>query len=59
VSRLFVAVIAVIAGFGIYTASGAVLPDWVRFVPMILLIISGIFCATTQIRGIIRVRLAS
>jgi len=59
VGRLCIAGIGVIAGMGIQTASGTIFPEFVRFVPMLLLIVSGIFCAATQIRGIIRVRLAS
>lgn len=59
VGRLFIAAIGVISGLGIQAASGTVFPEFVRFVPMFLLIVSGIFCAATQIRGIIRVRLAS
>ena len=59
VGRLCIAGIGVIAGMGIQTASGTIFPEFVRFVPMLLLIVSGIFCAAVQIRGTIRVRLAS
>ena len=59
VGRLFIAAIGVIGGLGFQANSGTVFPEFVRFAPMLLLIGSGIFCAATQIRGIIRVRLAS
>ncbi len=59
IGRLFIAAIGVIGGMGLRAASGSIFPEFVRFVPMFLLIVSGIFCAATQIRGIIRVRLAS
>ena len=59
IGRLSIAAIAVISGMAISTSAGVFLPETVKYVPFTLLIISGIFCAFTQLRVIIKVRLAS
>lgn len=56
--RVFIALIGVMAGLSVKFAAGTVLPETVRYVPMTLLIVAGIFCAYTQIYAIIKVRLA-
>jgi hypothetical protein len=57
--RLFITAVGFTAGLAFQAGLGTVLPESVKFLPMTFLIISGIFCAITQIRGIIGVRLAS
>lgn len=58
IGRIFIATVAVLAGFAIQNAAGIVLPGNVRYVPMTLLIVAGIFCAYTQIYATMKVRLA-
>lgn len=57
--RVFIAIVGLIGGLAIQFGAGTVFSESARFLPMTLLIISGIFCAGLQIRDIIRVRLAS
>jgi hypothetical protein len=57
--RVFIAIVGLIGGLAIKFGSGTVFPESAKFLPMMLLIISGILCAGLQIRDIIRVRLAS
>jgi hypothetical protein len=57
--RVFIAIVGLIGGLAIQFGAGIVFSQSARFLPMTLLIISGIFCAGLQIRDIIRVRLAS
>ena len=56
--RLNIALVGVLAGWAVQMASGVVFPESIKYLPMTLLIVSGIFCAFSQMRGIIRVRLA-
>jgi len=56
--RVFIAMIAVLAGLSVKRAMGTVLPEAVKYIPMMLLIVAGIFCTFTQIYGMMRVRLA-
>jgi hypothetical protein len=56
--RLNIALVGVLAGWAIQMTSGVVFPESLKYLPMTLLIVSGIFCAFSQMRGIIRVRLA-
>ena len=55
---LTVAVIGVALGSRLNVLSQIMLMEYLRFLPMIFLILTGILCAATQIRGIIGVRLA-
>jgi hypothetical protein len=57
--RVFITIVGLIGGLAIHFGAGTVFPESAEFLPMTLLIISGIFCAGLQIRDIIRVRLAS
>lgn len=57
--RLIIAAIAGICGLAISASAGVFLPETVKYVPFTLLIFSGIFCAFTQLRVIMKVRLAS
>ena len=57
--RLSIAAIGALSGLAISASAGVFLPETVKFVPFTLLIISGIFCAFTQLRVIMKVRLAS
>jgi hypothetical protein len=57
--RVFIAIVGLIGGLAIQFGAGTVFSESARFLPMTLLVISGIFCAGSQIRDIIRVRLAS
>lgn len=57
--RLSIALIAAISGFALSASAGLFLPETVKYLPFTLLIISGIFCAFTQLRVIMKVRLAS
>jgi len=59
VKRLFITGVGFTAGLVFQAGLGNMLPESAKFLPMTFLIISGIFCAITQIRGIIGVRLAS
>ena len=56
--RLLIAAVGILAGSALRASAGAVLPEATRYLPMTLLITSGIFCTYSQIYGIIRVRLA-
>lgn len=56
--RLSIAVIAGISGVAISASAGVFLPETFKYVPFTLLIITGIFCVFTQLRVIIKVRLA-
>jgi len=58
IGRVFIALIGVIGGVSVKFAAGTVLPEAIKYVPMMLLIVAGIFCAYTQIYAMIRVRLA-
>ena len=58
IGRLLISVVAILAGSALQASAGTVLPDAARYLPMTLLITSGIFCTYSQIYGIIRVRLA-
>ncbi len=58
IGRIFIAMVAVLAGLSLKMAAGTILPVGATFIPMTLLIISGIFCAGTQVYDIIRFRLA-
>ena len=57
--RVLIAIIAFAGGLCFQRVTEVILMDSLRFLPMTLLILSGILCAGTQIRGIIGVRLAS
>jgi hypothetical protein len=57
--RLIVAVTGIVAGMGLNVLAEVYLMENLKYLPMTLLIFSGIFCAITQIRDIIRFRLAS
>ena len=57
--RFSIGVIGAISGLAISASTGVFWPETVRYVPFTLLIISGIFCAFTQLRAIMKVRLAS
>ena len=56
--RLLIAAVGILAGSALRASAGTVLPEAARYLPMTLLITSGIFCTYSQIYGIIRVRLA-
>ena len=56
--RVIVVSVGLIAGIGVNVISELLLMQSFKFVPMIFLIFTGFLCAATQIRGIIRVRLA-
>jgi hypothetical protein len=56
--RVIVAGLGLIAGLGVNVISEVLLMENIKFYPMIFLILTGILCAATQIRGIIEVRLA-
>ena len=58
VGRLLISVVAILAGSALQASAGTVLPEATRYLPMTLLITSGIFCTYSQIYGIIKVRLA-
>ena len=58
VGRLLICGMAILAGSALKAATGTVLPEATRYLPMTLLITSGIFCTYSQIYGIIKVRLA-
>ena len=58
VGRLLICGVAILAGSALEAATGTVLPEATRYLPMTLLITSGIFCTYSQIYGIIKVRLA-
>jgi hypothetical protein len=57
--QLSIAAAGLVTGRILNVISELLLMENLRFVPMTFLIITGILCAGTQIRGIIRVRLAS
>jgi hypothetical protein len=57
--RLSVAITGIVAGMGLDVLVEVYFMENLKFFPMTLLIFSGIFCAITQIRDIIRFRLAS
>jgi hypothetical protein len=57
--RLFVAIAGIVAGMGLNVLVEVYFMGNLQYLPMTLLIFSGIFCAITQIRDIIRFRLAS
>ena len=57
--RLCIAMIGGLSGWATAAATGPFLPETIKYVPFTLLIISGIFCAFTQLRVIMKVRLAS
>ena len=57
-TRLFVAFAGFIFGTGFKVVSEVFLMESFKYLPMTFLILTGILCAATQIRGIIRVRLA-
>ena len=57
--RLSIGVTGAISGLAISASAGVFLPETFKYVPFTLLIISGIFCAFTQLRVIMKVRLAS
>ena len=59
IGRVFIAVIGFIAGITWAFSVGTVLPDTFRYLPMTFLILAGIFCASVQICGILKFRLAS
>ena len=59
IGRLFVAIIGIVAGVGLNVLAEVYSMENLKYFPMTLLIFSGIFCAITQIRDIIRFRLAS
>ncbi len=58
VGRSAIAVLAVFAGFLLKNTAGSVLPKGVLYLPMTLLIVSGILFTATQHYGIIKIRLA-
>ena len=58
VGQLIVVMIGFIVGAVLNVVSEAFLMENLRFMPMFFLILTGILCAATQIRGIIGVRLA-
>lgn len=57
--RLSISAIGVISGLATAASAGSFLPEALKYVPFTLLLISGIFCTFTQLRGIMKVRLAS
>jgi hypothetical protein len=56
--RLLILAVGILVGSTLQASAGTILPEPARYVPMTLLITSGIFCTYSQIYGIIRVRLA-
>ncbi|MGH9949843.1 MAG: hypothetical protein ACRD6X_21965 [Pyrinomonadaceae bacterium] len=58
VGRMFIAAIGILAGLAVAASVGTMFPESVRFLPMTLLIIAGIFCTYTQIYAMLKVRLA-
>lgn len=57
--RVFIGGIGFILGAGLNVISQVFLMESIKYLPMTFLILTGILCAATQIRGIIGVRLAS
>ena len=57
-ARILVAGMGVIFGLVLSQATGTLLPDTFRFVPMSLLIVATIICCNIRIYGILRDRLA-
>ncbi len=58
IGRVFIAILAILAGLAVQSAAGTVLPEGVRYVPMTLLIGSAILCAVIRIYAMLKVRLA-
>ena len=58
VGRIVVAGIGIVFGLVLSQATGTLLPESFRFVPMSLLIVAAIICCNFQIYGILRDRLA-
>ena len=56
--RILVAGMGVVFGLVLSQATGTLLPDTFRFVPMSLLIVAAIICCNVQIYGILKDRLA-
>ena len=56
--RILVAGMGVVFGLVLSQATGTLLPDTYRFVPMSLLIVAAIICCNLQIYGILKNRLA-
>ena len=56
--RILVAGMGVVFGLVLSQATGTLLPDTFRFVPMSLLIVAAIICCNLQIYGILKNRLA-
>lgn len=56
--RILVAGMGVVFGLVLSQATGTLLPDTFRFVPMSLLIVAAIICCNIQIYGILKNRLA-
>ncbi len=58
IGRGFVAVAAVVLGFGISQWTGTMLPEGVRFVPMTLLILASMISCYIQFYSVMKLRLA-